>query len=131
MRIVKKSEFDILLPNIPGSLANICSLINSSKSDILAYALTPMDSAGMLQIVVDNEARVRETFSEKGVHFIESDVLVIEAIYSVKDIGDICGGLAEEKININFSYSGQKGIIVFEVDDVDRTVSILSGRMNV
>jgi len=123
---VRKSEFDILLVNAPGSFASICSAIKNSGAKILAYALTPIDSSGILQLVTDDETKMRKALRNSNLHFIESDVLVLEDVNSPKDMYEISSKLAQKKININFSYSGCNGIMVFEVDDIDKALYLLS-----
>ncbi|MCD5383789.1 hypothetical protein LR066_03415 [candidate division WOR-3 bacterium] len=124
---MKKIEFDILLTNAPGSFKDTCKVIRDSGAEVLAYALTPVDSCGLLQIVTDNDKKMREAFKKNSIHFMETDVLVIKDVYHAGDIYEVSEMLARENININFSYSGRDGIIVFEVDNVDRTIAVLEG----
>jgi hypothetical protein len=69
---------------------------------------------------------MRKALRNNNIHFIETDVLVLEDVHSSKDMYEVSSKLAQKKININFSYMGRNGIVVFEVDDIDKVISLLS-----
>jgi len=127
---MKEIELDILLKNRPGAFAEVCTLLAKAKINLRAFALTPINSSGILQIVVDNLEKARAVLKKNRIPFIESTVLTLECADKPGEVAEVSRKLAKAGVNIDFGFaSGSKkdrDLVVFEVENIDKAVKILT-----
>src|SRR4029453_13501380 len=79
-----ETEFSLRLPNSPGALADLCSVLAGEHINIVALSL---ESAGHLKLVVDNPVRTDGALRERRHKVARRDVLAVAVPHAA-------GGLA-------------------------------------
>ena len=108
--------------NRPGELANFCEALAGAGLNIIALATAEAGEYGAVRLIVDDVARAREVFRERGVAHTSIEVLVVELENRPGALGRVARVLSDNKINIEYFYASvspgaEKVIGVFKVSD--------------
>lgn len=117
--------------NRPGELANFCEALAEADVNIMALATAEAGEYGAVRLLVDDVARAREVFRDRGVAHTSIEVLVRELDNQPGTLARIARALAEAKINIEYFYAstaigGDRVIGVFKVSDAQAADEVLS-----
>lgn len=125
------TQFSVFLVNKPGVLAQVTESIAKAKVNIVA--LTMMDSSehGVLRLVVDEPARVREVFRRHHDNWAETDVIAMALPNQPGALASVARRLADAHINVSYAYTsggapGGKTTCVFKVADPKKAMKLLS-----
>ena len=103
--LLSGKQLSLVLENIPGSLAHVCSLLADSGVNIQALSIADMVDTGELRLVVDNWKRARAVIEEAGYDVMESEVILVEMKNTPGALADIAQRLAEANVNIEYFYA--------------------------
>lgn len=117
--------------NRPGELANFCEALAVAQVNIEALATAEAGEYGAVRLLVDDVARAREVFRERGVAHTSIEVLVARLDNQPGALAHIARTLSDAKINIEYFYASaspgaDRVVGVFKVSDAEAADRLLS-----
>ncbi len=103
--LLSDKQLSLVLENIPGTLAHVCSLLADSGVNVQALSIADMFDTGELRLVVDNWKRAKAVIEEAGYDVLESEVILAEMKNTPGALADIAQRLAAAKVNIEYFYA--------------------------
>ena len=115
-----RAELRFRLPNSPGSLARIASLLATEQIRILALSL---EASGLTRLIVDNPSHASAALAREHVAVEQRDV--IYTTVAARSIGALLNGAAAAGVNVEYAYASTmdaEGMValVIGVDDAHR-----------
>ena len=98
-------EVTAFLENKPGRLAKICSALGHEKINLKAVSVMESDGRSVLRFVTDDLEPTRKVLTSLGTEFDTAEVLAVEIENRPGALAKVLERLAEEHINIEYSYS--------------------------
>jgi len=119
------TEFSLRLPNSPGALADLCSVLAGEHINIVALSLEP---AGHLKLVVDNPVRTDGALRERRHKVVRRDVLTVAVPHHAGGLAPVLRLLADAGVNVEYAYCGggapgTHATVVLGVDDAMRAAA--------
>ena len=119
-------DLTIMLPNRPGVLANMGSLLGKAGVNIEGISGTLYQDKGVIHILVEEAEKARDILNKNKIMVIaERDPLVLEIEDRPGALGKITQKLANAEINIDFVYLATDTRIVLGVDDLEKARAAL------
>jgi hypothetical protein len=121
--VAVRPEIRFRLPNSPGSLARITTLLGGEPVGLLALSL---ESNGLLRLIVDNPVRAIDAL--KNEHFTVQQSDVIYTMVAGRSIAAVLRGIADAGVNVDYAYTSSPdaaGVValVLGVEDAMRAAS--------
>jgi hypothetical protein len=121
--VAVRPEIRFRLPNSPGSLARITTLLEGERVGLLALSL---ESNGLLRLIVDNPVRAIDALKNEHVTVQQSDV--IHTMVAARSIAAVLRGIADAGVNVDYAYTSSPdaaGVValVLGVEDAMRAAS--------
>ena len=118
-------ELNLRLPNTPGALAGVCSLLSGERVNILAIAL---EGAGHLRLVVDNHVHGAAVLREHHHQVTERDVILLAISNAPGALAPTLRLVSDAGVNVEYAYGGASDLspmasIVLGVDDAQRAAA--------
>ena len=118
-------ELNLRLPNTPGALAGVCSLLSGERVNILAIAL---EGAGHLRLVVDNHVHGAAFLREHHHQVTERDVILLAISNAPGALAPTLRLVSDAGVNVEYAYGGASDLspmasIVLGVDDAQRAAA--------
>lgn len=122
----KYKEFEVLIENRIGALANLCELLASNGVNIKAIST---DGGSGVKLVTSDERTTRELLSKARVYFEEADVLALKLLDRPGELAKVARMLAKAGINIESVYllggDGEKKDIIIKVSNLEQAKKVL------
>ena len=120
-----RTELNLRVPNSPGTLAAICSLLADERVNINALAL---DASGQLRLVVDNSVRAAGILRERHYQVAERNVVFVPVANGPGALAPVLAQAAESGVNIEYAYAAAPdgsatAAVVMGVSDAVRAAS--------
>ncbi|NLI74037.1 MAG: acetolactate synthase [Euryarchaeota archaeon] len=118
----KIKQLSIFSENRPGRLAAMARAMMDEGINIYAFTIAEGAGYGVIRALVDQPERAFQKLSSMGVTVRYTDVLAVEMKDHPGGLYDAVSALAEEGINIEYSYaySGKRCAVLFmRVEDSD------------
>lgn len=121
-----RKDLVIIPEDHPGELARIGEVAGAAGLNIEAVSAFTGGGKGIIHVLVDDDERALEVFSEAGFDVKAArNVVVVPVENKPGELGRICRTLADAEINIEQAYiSADSGLVVI-CDDVDGAKDIL------
>ncbi|HHT9118277.1 MAG TPA: ACT domain-containing protein [Candidatus Hypogeohydataceae bacterium YC38] len=124
-------QISLVLENLPGTLAEICSTLAQKEVNILGLSISDMVDTGELRMIVSHTEKAKRLLEARGYDVLESEVLLVEMSNRPGVLAKIAEKLAKGKVNIEYAYcaaSRKEGNVmgVLKVSDTTRAYDILS-----
>ena len=118
-------ELNLRLPNAPGALAGVCSLLSAERVNILAIAL---EGAGHLRLIVDNHVHGAAVLREHHHQVTERDVILLAISNAPGALAPTLRLVSDAGVNVEYAYGGASDLsptasIVLGVDDAQRAAA--------
>lgn len=130
MRIAK--QLSVPLVNKPGRLAAVLDGLAKEKAHFLAFSVMDTGAQATLRMVPEDPQVATGALQTIGVEFDEDDVLLVDVNSRRGGMQKICRRLAEEHLNIDYTYgslgaSGGKTntMVVIRVNNLSKAQRIL------
>jgi hypothetical protein len=128
--MAQEIQFSVTLPNKPGALAHLCQKLAATGVNLRAISVVESTEQSLVRFVAQSAARARKVLADERLPFSETDVLVVVMSHKPGALGEAAGKLANEKININYVYSGAgsgkgRATVVFGVSEIERARLVL------
>ena len=126
-------QLAVFLENKPGTLARVTAEFAREKINILALSISDTVDHSVLRVVVNDSDKAIHLLETSGVLVVERDVIVIEGGARPGDLAKIAQKLAENRINIEYTYGAvspgaKKGLLVLRTTDNKKTIKLLNKR---
>ena len=124
-------QISVFIDNKPGRLAAFTKILGDSGIDLIAVTVADTADFGILRGIVQDHDKAAKVASEAGYTVRLTDVLVASAPDVPGGLASILAVLADHQINLEYMYSfvrdsGQKALIVFRVDDIEKAAKALT-----
>jgi len=127
---MRVEQIAVFLENKSGRLAEITEILTRNGINIRALSVADTADFGILRLIVDKVELAKKVLKESGVTVSKTNVIAVE-------VPDQAGGLAGvlrtvEAVGLNVEYmyafvnkSGEKAVLIFRFDDIDKAISSL------
>lgn len=120
------------LPNVPGMLSKISSLMGEEKVNIIAFSVSEIDeNETAIRIVVDNPEKAANVLRSHGYDIEIKPVIAAEAPHHPGGLNAILRPLKDASVNVSNMYpclgTGERTILIVEVDDPEGGEKVLRG----
>ena len=117
-----RTELNLRLPNSPGALTGVCTLLSTERVNVLALDL---DATGRLRLVVDNPVHAAGILREHHHQVSERDVLLLTVPNTPGALAPALQLVSGAGINVEYAYGGSTdasatAAIVVGVEDAQR-----------
>lgn len=123
-------QLSVFLENKSGRLAEATDVLAAGGVNIRALSLADTAEFGILRLIVDEPAKVKDILKAGQFTTAVTEVLAVEVPDQPGGLAGILGKLSAAGINVEYLYafvqkSGQNAIIICRVEDLDGAKSTL------
>ena len=119
-------DFTVMLPNRPGVLANLSSIVSKAGINIEGISGTQYQDKVVLHLLFDKEEEVQSTLRENSITIMSyREVLVVDIKDKPGALFEITQKMASNDVNIDFIYLATKSRLVLGVDDPEAAIVAL------
>jgi hypothetical protein len=127
---MRVEQISVFLENKAGRLAEVARILSEAGINIRALSLADTSDFGILRLIVNDNARAKESLRQQGFTVGKTDVVAVEVedrpggLYKILDI------LNRANVNVEYMYafvqqSGSNAVIIFRFDNLDEAVKVL------
>ncbi len=120
-------EIKVKLPDEPGSLARLGTVLGDADVNIDGIHGTSDDGESVVHFVTDNALEATHALDEAELDYIIREVVVVKVLDEPGTLGDVALVMFEAGVNVDSVYTTTRGEVVFGVDDVAGAVQIAAG----
>ena len=120
-------EFKVKLPDEPGSLARLATVLGDADVNINGIHGTSGDGESVVHFVTDNALEATRALDDARSDYIIREVVVLKVLDEPGTLGDVALVMSEAGVNIDSVYTTTSGDVVFGVDDVAGAIQIAAG----
>lgn len=126
-----QKQLSVFIPNRPGLLARMCSILSEAKINIMALAVHDTVDNAVVRLLVDQPTKAILLMEQEELYVLEQEVVVLEIENSTGELTRIAQALAEADINIAYAYCTavsrqETGCLVLKTDNPERTLQLLT-----
>jgi hypothetical protein len=126
-----KKELSIVLPNKPGTLADVTSALAKAKVNLLAIDASGGFEYNIVRLVPDKTGKAKAVLTRHGLDVGESNVVCVDTKDEPGALAKVAGKLGRAKINIDYLYAtagkrGGESLIVLHSADAKKAARVLS-----
>jgi hypothetical protein len=124
----KVQQLSVFLENKMGELADFTKILSQNGVSIKSIILADSSDFGLVRSIVDNPQKAKAVLEDAGFSVRLSEVFGVKIEDYIGSFNKVIERLAQEKINIYYTYSfyeAQTGIFIFSVDDISKAVDSL------
>ena len=118
------TEFTVLLPDIPGSLADLTEALAKYAVSIVAIHTTPCPEYGITQFVTNNTDATVLALKEASIDYTAQEVLLLALPHEPGALARMARGMGKAGININALYLAMNGQVIMDVSDLRKAQEI-------
>ena len=125
-----KKELSVVLPNRPGTLADIVGALAKAKVNLLAIDASGGFEYNIVRFVPEKAAKARSVLKRYGLDVGETNVLCVSAKDEPGALARVAGKLARAKMNIDYLYAtggkrGSEALMIVHTADIRRAARLL------
>ena len=121
------TEFTVILPDTPGSLARLGRALGDARVNIEAIQGNTRGGEGVVRFVPDDTNRARRALDTAGLAYTTREALVVRVLDEPGALGEVALVMATAGINIDSVYVTTKGYVVLGVDDLAGAIQVAGG----
>lgn len=126
----KAKELTVAIPDKPGALGKCLSIMAERGVNIVAFQSYVEEGESLARFLVDDVAAGTKALGENSMIFEVTDVATVRLAHRPGELARAAMKLGEEKINVNYSYSGvepglKSALAVFGVDNLTKAANAL------
>lgn len=121
-------QISLFSENKPGRLAAMAKACQDEGVNILAFSIAEADGFGVIRALVDKPDLAYQKLTALGFNVAFTHVIGVEMKDEPGGLFEIASRLADEKINIEYSYaySGKdRAVLILRVDQVEEAIRLL------
>ncbi len=126
MPLVK--QFSVFVQNKIGTLHQLTKLLAKHNINIRAFSIADEMEWGVVRLIVDDEARVREVLKNEGIMFGENTVILHQLPNRPGALAEAAKALAKNKISVVAAYAtgeGEETAVVLSTSDNRKALRLL------
>ncbi len=128
---MKVEQISVYLKNDPSSLANIANFLAGNGINIQALSMFESGEFGVLRIIVNDTEKTAQILKENGYTLEKNEVLVLEVPDKPGGLASVLNVLDENGLSVEYIYahsqkSGEIGLIIFSILELEKAVKALS-----
>ncbi|HVM59742.1 MAG TPA: ACT domain-containing protein [Verrucomicrobiae bacterium] len=125
-----RTEISIVLPNRPGTLAEVASALAKAKVNLLAIDASGGFEYNIVRLVPDRVAKARAVLRRRGLDIGETKVLCVPVADGPGALARVADALGSAKVNIDYLYAtagspNSEAVIVAHVSDTRKAIRAL------
>ncbi len=124
------TQFRVTVPNLPGMLAKVTSLLLRNKINITGMMTESLGDVVHIRLLADRESGVTRVLENAGYPVLEVQVFKIDVPNKPGGLNRLAKALAEEDVNILCVYGtasvGARAKIVLAVDQQEKAAPIVA-----
>jgi hypothetical protein len=124
----KLKQFDVVIEDRIGALADVCDLLAQHAINIKALA-TEGRGTGIVRLVTEDENTTKDVLSKSKIPFKVSDILSLKLMDRPGELAKVAKLLLKAKVNIESMYilgrDGSETDIAVKVDDISAATRAL------
>ena len=125
----KSTEFSLNLPDVPGTLNDVCVALSKYDVNIKSIAGVAAKEC-TLALITDDDIGTRKAFTDIGADFVENETLTMELPDQSGALSNVTRVLTDAKVNISAIYilnrSEDVTEIAIRVDNPDLARQVLN-----
>lgn len=124
------NQLSIFIENKKGELSDITSLLSHNKISLKSINLVDSSEFGILRLLVDDIGSTKRILDDNGFSLTITEVFAVEINDYIGSFNDVVSMLADNDINLEYTYTinnGIKGAFIFKVaaKDFIKAIKIL------
>ena len=120
-------EFRVVLEDVPGTLARLCTLLGDAGINIEAIQGMSREGKTVVQFVPHDAERAARCLEAAGLPMTTREVLIVRVLDEPGMLGDVALVMSHAGINIESIYVTTRGHMVFAVDDLAGALQVAGG----
>ena len=120
-------EFTVVLEDVPGTLARLCTLLGDAGINIEAIQGMSREGKTVVQFVPHDAERAARCLEAAGLPVTTREVLIVRVLDEPGMLGDVALVMSHAGINIDSIYVTTRGHMVFAVDDLAGALQVAGG----
>jgi hypothetical protein len=125
-----KKELSVVLPNRPGTMAELASALAKAKINLLAIDASGGFEYNIVRLVPDKAPKAKRVLQRHGLDVGETKVLCVLVKDQPGALAQLAGKLGRAKINIDYLYAtggkrGTEALLVLHVSDTGESARLL------
>ncbi|MDO5044838.1 MAG: hypothetical protein Q4E22_06060 [Coriobacteriia bacterium] len=121
-------QLSIFIENKAGRANAIFSRLNDANINVLGYMISDTLDYGILRIVTETPQKALRVLNEAGITAQVNEVLVAKLGGRAGDLHNFIRILAEEEINMIYSYSLSSTYVIIRVDNIEEAQDLMLAR---
>jgi hypothetical protein len=131
MKIQLRRQLSVAIENEPGRLGQVCRLLAERSIHIDAFSVINNVEQGMVRLMTSDTVATRDVLKERGLPFVEAEVLCVELTDCVGSLALLGETLAAAGINIEYAYAstteiGQPARVILKTNSSQKACEILT-----
>jgi len=128
--MLRKKELSFVLPNRPGTIAEVLTALAKAKVNLLAIDASGGFEYNIVRLVPENHKKAKSVLKKQGFDVGEATILCISTDDAPGALAKIAVKLGRAKINIDYLYAtggklGSPALIVLHTSDPKQAGSLL------
>ena len=113
-------QLSISLPNTPGKLSDVSSLLGEEGINIVAISIVDASDFSVVRMVVNDSVKARNVLESQGYKVKEAEVLAAETPNHPGGLNAILRPLKDANINVDYLYpclgTGEKTVLIIGIE---------------
>ena len=127
---MRVKQISVFIENRSGRLRELTKTLGNNGINIRALSLADTSDYGILRLIVDKPSEALNVLKNANFTLAETDVIAVEVPDEPGGLANVLGYITEAGINIEYMYafvekSSNNALLIFRIEDIDGTVSIL------
>jgi hypothetical protein len=118
------TEFQVILEDTPGSLAQLGDALGDARVNIEAIHGKTREGKGFVEFIPDNIDRTARALQAAGIPYTTREVLIVRVLDEPGTLGEVALVMARAQINIDSVYVTTRGFVVLGVDDLSGAIHV-------
>ncbi len=117
-------QFDVVIENRIGALAELCDALAKNAINIKAIATDSKNGHGLVRLVTEDTKTTKDLLEKSNFKFNEADILAVRMPDRPGELAKAAKLLARAKVNIDSIFllgsDGEKKEVAFRVSDMEK-----------
>ena len=122
-------QVSVFLENKSGRIYEVCKLLGEHNINIRAISIADSADFGILRMIVNDPDKAKDVLRENRHTVSITPVIAVKVPDKPGGLSEILKVLSEYNVNVEYVYgffekSGENAIIIFRVDEINKTLEI-------